>query len=377
MSLFLLGLVLVWKGTQEAPDPKDIVPREEFSSVQKELDAAKSEEVHLKQQLDALAVDLHQAQEKVQESQELEGMLNSLQQHEEENQETIYRLEKNFNFLRQKADQQARAAKEIIELIQSEKEALRHEMDDVRSKVDEEEFLSVKRENQQLHSDVNKFLDEVKDFERRLHDMQDEYETRISHSDGELLRHQQQTDRLKTGLLLIIQKVRDAQQQMLTTRQAYDLKYQQVLREKESLDTQAREKMLHLQEQSDVYQKQIHENNETILALERSLLASQEKIDQSHTLISQLQVQLKTEQDMVTAALPKDLEEDRRLRDEREKLLNEKADLERKLREMRELNEFLQKKEKILQRELTKSRTEALGFRRMCDSYKTKIENNH
>ena len=49
-------------------------------------------------------------------------------------------------------------------------------------------------------------------------------------------------------------------------------------------------------------------------------------------------------------------------------------DIEAQISKLKELNEFLTRKDKMLQTELTKSRIKALGLERICADFKTQLE---
>ncbi|MFA5261557.1 MAG: hypothetical protein WC450_10040, partial [Candidatus Omnitrophota bacterium] len=166
--LFAIGIIFVIKGASGPSVPDDVVPQEELVQTRKELGTAREEEGKLRQQLDTLAVELHQAQSHIQDTKNLEGLLNTLRQQEEDNQNTIQHLDRSLSFLKQKADEQARAAKDVIETLLIKSDALSQEVADAKSRFDEKEFLSVKEENKRLHEDVKTLLSNVEGFERQI-----------------------------------------------------------------------------------------------------------------------------------------------------------------------------------------------------------------
>jgi chromosome segregation ATPase len=179
--------------------------------------------------------------------------------------------------------------------------------------------------------------------------------------------------RLKLGLLQLIQSIRAAGEEMAAVKQSYDLRYGQLLGEKEDRASRDRQDMLNMEKQLARLQEQMQENNQIVLALEQSLAVSRDKISVSDKFINELQEQLQTQKAAAFSASG-NFGAERSLREERERLLQDKNALEIKIVELREAHEFLQQKEKILQKELTRSRTEAMGFRRICEGYKTRLE---
>nr|MBP7162323.1 hypothetical protein [Candidatus Omnitrophota bacterium] len=69
LLLFALGVVLVIKGGPVSSSHDVAASGEEIVRVQKELGTSREEEGRLKQQLDALAVELHEAQSHIQDAQ--------------------------------------------------------------------------------------------------------------------------------------------------------------------------------------------------------------------------------------------------------------------------------------------------------------------
>jgi len=63
------------------------------------------------------------------------------------------------------------------------------------------------------------------------------------------------------------------------------------------------------------------------------------------------------------------------LKKQNEELLQAKADWDLSLAKIKEFNAHLLEKEKILRYELTKSRAQALGFEKLCEDFKIRIEN--
>ena len=368
--LFAIGVVLVVKGSSGFPVPGDAVPPDELLQTRQELGSAREEEGRLKQQLDTLAVELHQAQSHIQETKELEGLLSTLREQDAENQNAIQHLDRSLAFLRQKADDQARAAKEIIETLIIKRDALDHEIADIKNRFDEAAFFSIKEENQRLQEDIKNLLGKVEGFEHQIAERAKEDAVRESAS---CERYEKETARLKQGLLQVIQRIRAAGDEMAAVKQAYDMKCQQLLDEKEDQRSQSQQDIFNMQEQLIRFQEQMKGNNEVILALEQELAASRDNLAVSDKRIIELQEQLQTQKgEEVSAA--EDWAAEQALREERARLQQDKNALEAKIAELRESHEFLQQKEKVLQRELTRSRTEAMGFRRICEGYKTRLE---
>ena len=371
---FVLGVALLMKGMPGSASVPDAVPQEDVLRAQKELGAAREEEGRLKQQLDTLAVELHQAQSHIQDTKNLEGLLNTLREQDADSQETIKHLDRSLAFLKQKADDQARAAKEVIETLLVKRDALNQEVADIKSRFDEAAYVSVKEENQRLHKDVKELFGQVEEFERQIAQKEKASAVRESEFLSEEGRYKNEIMRLRQGLLQVIDRVRAAGEEMVAVKQSYDLRCRQLQEEKELQRSQSQQEIVNMRERLARLQEQMKEYNEIILAREQDLLVSREKMSLSDTLINELQEQLKAQTATVSAAA--DSADEQSLREERERLQEDKNVLEARIAELREAHEFLQQKEKILQRELTRSRSEALGFRRICEGYKTRLEKN-
>jgi chromosome segregation ATPase len=369
---FIIGVVLIIKGASGSSAPGDTVPREELVQVQKELGAARQEDGRLKQQLDTLAVELHQAQSHVQDAKNLEGLLNTLQQQETDSQNTIQHLDRSLAFLRQKADEQARAAKGVIEALLIKSDTLSKDVAETKSRFDEKAFLSVKEENQRLQEDVKALLSKVENFERQIAEKARAGTALESELRNESQRYHKEMAFLKHGVWQLIQRIRAAGEEMAAVKQACDLRYKGLLREKEDRLARDHQGILDMEKQLARFQEQMKENNDVILALEQSLSVSRDRIALSDQLIHELQEQLKTQTAAGGGVGTSSVEQS--FREERDRLLQDKTALETKIAELREAHEFFQQKEKILQKELTKSRTEAMGFRRICEGYKMQLE---
>ncbi|HQP11529.1 MAG TPA: hypothetical protein PK470_02090 [Candidatus Omnitrophota bacterium] len=373
LLLFALGVVLVIKGGPVSSSHDVAASGEEIVRVQKELGTSREEEGRLKQQLDALAVELHEAQSHIQDAQKMEGLLDTLSRQEADSQKMVQHLERSLAFLRQKADEQARAAKDVIEALLMKNETLSRDVTDAKSRFDEKEFVSVKEDNQRLHEDLKALLVKVENFELRIAQKEKEMSAREHETSLESQRYRQNMVRLKQGLLQIIQGVRAAGQEMAGVKQAYDLRSKQLLKDKENQLLLRQQDILNREQQLGRFQDQIKEKTEALLELEQALAVSRDKIAASDQLIRKLQEQLQTQATKAVSS-PGNFAAEHSLREERDRFLQDKHALEIKITELREAHEFLQQKEKILQRELTKSRTEAMGFRKICEGYKTQIE---
>ncbi|HPB69191.1 MAG TPA: hypothetical protein PKU74_09840, partial [Candidatus Omnitrophota bacterium] len=285
LLLFALGVVLVIKGGPVSSSHDVAASGEEIVRVQKELGTSREEEGRLKQQLDALAVELHEAQSHIQDAQKMEGLLDTLSRQEADSQKMVQHLERSLAFLRQKADEQARAAKDVIEALLMKNETLSRDVTDAKSRFDEKEFVSVKEDNQRLHEDLKALLVKVENFELRIAQKEKEMSAREHETSLESQRYRQNMVRLKQGLLQIIQGVRAAGQEMAGVKQAYDLRSKQLLKDKENQLLLRQQDILNREQQLGRFQDQIKEKTEALLELEQALAVSRDKIAASDQLI--------------------------------------------------------------------------------------------
>ena len=422
--LFVVGVSLVFSGSAAAASQKALARPagdEPSEQTRQALDAARLNEEHLKTQLDKLAMDLQEAQSRAAENARLTeevaslraqaseadageaarlaAELQNLRAQESGHQQVIDRLGRDLDFLRDKADQQARDAVAVIEALSTEAGGLRQAVADAASRVDPETHDRLVQENEVLRVEVARQQEQVSQLEQQQTVAAQAQEARLAAASQELQTCRADIERLKSGLREIIARIKATGQELRTSRQAQEQEVQTLRaekerllqsapsaeavsgleeavavlrREKEAVVEQSQDQVRQLQAQIQSLQKKISENQDVIDQMEGELMASRREMQR-----------LRLEQEALAKdSLPRQRagdgredpsEEQRRLLMEQERLVREKEQLERLLAETRDANAFLQEKERVLQFELVKSRTEALGLKKICAGFKAQL----
>jgi chromosome segregation ATPase len=371
---FVLGLILVLKGSSRpapslAPDP---VVGQDLVRVKEELQAAQAQDSHLKAQLDTLAVELQQAQEKAQAALTLEEGMARLRQDGRDKERLIGSLENDLQFLKQRADGQAREAIGALEMLQAREAELQSRIFDLQSRFDEEEYRRLKEENRQLREQVPELQRRLNEGAGRAAEVETEYEGRLARSQQEAGRARGEMAEFQQGLRQLIERIAEADRELEVLKEASDDKARRHAVEISAQDARSRDEISRLKSELVTLQDAMRENHSAASALEEQLKREREQLAAARARVEELQAQ--TRAVPAPRSVPVPSGEEWQLKEEIQRIQTEKAGLEQRLGELDRENAFLTKKEQLMQAELIRNRTEALGLKRICEGFRRKLD---
>ena len=383
---FVVGAAMLFRGFTKLPDAGQTASATELEKTQSDLKAANAETEKLRAQANTLAVQLEEMKGKVTWA---EGNVKSLEEtlrKSNEAQSRVEQLEKDLQFLSQKADSQAREAIDVITRLAAETEVLKLQSTAPTPVVDES---ALKDENQKLQIQVDGYASKVKDLEAAVAAAQDagaKYAD-VTKANAQFV---EENAVLKKNLSELEEKIRAAQSEA----DEFKVQHEQALKELQAKITQ-------LETEHQALPMPSAEPAVNAAAIEEELrrvrLQSEEKIVQANAALVRLNAEMETLMSQLT-------EKDERLKkltddlfSTREELagslraINElkqsrgavvaplaedaiKPELQKRLDELLAANQQLKDKEKILTYKLTQSRAQALSLERLCDELKEQVE---
>lgn len=162
---FVLGVAFLFGGYSSLPDSAKLAPLEEFQKAQADLKLANTEKEQLRQQANTLAVQLDEMKGKFSWAEENIKKLEATSKDAAEVQLRFAQLEKDLNFLSQKADGQAVEAIEVITRLAAESESLQNTLAQKQDTVKTDELNNLTDENQKLKIQIDGYASKLKEFE--------------------------------------------------------------------------------------------------------------------------------------------------------------------------------------------------------------------
>ncbi len=386
---FVVGASFLFRGYTNLPAIGTLAPAEELEKVQTDLRLANGERENLRSQANTLAVQLEEMKSKVAWA---EGNVKSLEEtlsRGSQVQARLEQLEKDLNFLSQKADSQAREAVEVISRLATENEGLQSSIPKVSTDFQDPNVLT--DENQKLKIQIEGYLNKVKELEAVVQATQDA----VAKSAGIGVSSAQLTEEntgLKRNLFELEEKIKAAQAEAekLRAEQAQDLlELQNKISQLDEENKILREKPASAVDSATVQSPAVEEE------LKRVRLQNEERIVYANAALVKLNSDLEllnvqiTEKDAKTKKLTEELRDSRQemamlLREISElktaqKLVSvpepvDTVDLQKRLEELQAANQHLRDKEKILTYKLVLSRAQAMGLEKMCEEFKYQVE---
>lgn len=307
---FVVGVSLLWNGYRSVPSPEKIVPRQDLNTAEENFKAAKAETEKLRQQLTALTVEFDQTRTKLAEAEKNVQALKESRAQILKSQSRIEGLERDLNFLMQKADTQAVEAVDLITRLGAENENLQKAVKDALAAANPQEIERLTEENQKLKIQLEGFAGKVGELEAQAAD-QAGMNGKLQEAQAEKTGLSDENAALKAQLVEVGEKIRGAQAD--------------------------------------------HEKVQAGYAAQ---------LEQLQAAINRLQAEnaaLKEKAVAVAAAPP-------------ETWQNEKDELEKELQGLRKSHTVLLEKEKILQFKLVQSRARATGLEKICEGFKYQVE---
>lgn len=383
---FVVGAAMLFRGFTKLPDAGQTASATELEKTQSDLKAANAETEKLRAQANTLAVQLEEMKGKVTWA---EGNVKSLEEtlrKSNEAQSRVEQLEKDLQFLSQKADSQAREAIDVITRLAAETEVLKLQSAVPAPAVDES---ALKDENQKLQIQVDGYASKVKDLEAAVAAAQEagaKYAD-VTKANGQFV---EENAVLKKNLSELEEKIKVAQNEA----DQFKVQHEQALKELQA-------KIAQLESEHQALSMPSLEPAVNTAAIEEELLRvrlqSEEKIVQANAVLVRLNAEMETltsqlaEKDERLKKLTEDLFSTREELAGSLRAVNElkqskgaaaapmaddsvKPELQKRLDELLAANQQLKDKEKILTYKLTQSRAQALSLERLCDELKEQVE---
>ncbi len=358
---FLLGVTFVYKGISEEPQ----AALEDFGKVKGELAASRQTEERLKaglefanKEIGLVKKNLEEAQSSLQKSQQ---ELAAVQDSEKSYKSKIRDLEEKLTALYAKADTQAKNALELISALRQENESLKQKAETpppspAPPTPDPGAVQTLTKEAETLKAQSQELSTKIQELEQELASQKSESEKQIAeaHSTIESLKAQPTAAPTAVPSVPVADDIGKAD-------------FENLRSENEQLKAQIAEGL-----------EKIKEFENTVAQLNARPVAAAPAVPSEADLAEQAELKRVNEDLKVQIeAMRKTVEQ---LKAENAASAAKPADgkgsvdLEAQISKLQEFNEFLTKKEKMLQNELTKSRVKALGLERICADFKTQLE---
>ena len=331
--IFLIaGFAFLITGYRESPAADTVVSTGALDVIKGELSAAQEREKKLKLQLDSLAVAVDEAKGKGEELQKFEREVQSIKSQEEGYRTKIVQLEGNLSFIREKADTQAKESIEAINTLTLENARLKTDL--------ELNAAMARQESAEQIAKAQEIVDRI----------------------------QQENDTLKSGVQGMMVKINEIEKEFLNKKHGQNSPISQAaLAENELRLAESIAQIGQLHDRLESLNDQIVANDEKIKSLEESLAVSQQEVQQAQARLDELKRD--------AAAQPQRLPLESGAEMEMHHLwAEEKEEFQSNLNRLQEMNEYLIEKEKKLQLELTKARTQSLGWQKIYQEFKAQVE---
>jgi len=364
--LFVLGLTFIYRGYKGTPDTSQVVSKKEFQKLEGQLQSSVNKENKLKQQLDTLAVDLENTREKLGDLEKTKEMVEALRQTEQQYTNKIHELEQGLSFLSGKADTQASEALGAIEQLTMENEQLRVRVQEQTEAVSAEDYETVQNENKTLQEQIARHSQNIQDLGQQLTEKQKKAEEELLNAQNRISILSNENLDLKSGLEALHRKIEEVytvsdealQKNRGELRKAEDL----IARLKEENGT-LKQKASSVEESGDLtegFQHQLGEAQQLNRQLNETVVSLKEQIQVNERTVARLETENGALKEAAGAAA------ERVPIAAREGLGQKRSQLENQLKILREFNNHLIEKERLLEVELSKSRAQAIGLEKLC-----------
>ena len=349
---FLLGVTFVYKGISEKPQ----VALEDLEKVKGELAVSRQSEEGLKADLESASKETGSVKENLEEVQSsLRKSLQELavaQDSEKSCKNKIRDLEEKLTALYTKADVQAKNALEVISALRQENESLKQKAGTssplpLQSTPDPEAVQALTKEIEILKAQSQELSARVQQLEQELAVQKAESERQLAEANATIDRLKAHPEAPAAPSVPVADDIGKADLDNLRS-------------ENEQLKAQIGEGFAKIKEfESTVAQLKAQPAAAAPSVPSEADLAEQAELKRVNEDLRKMVEQLKAE-NAAAAAKPSDVKVP--------------PDIEAQISKLKELNEFLTRKDKMLQTELTKSRIKALGLERICADFKTQLE---
>lgn len=326
VACFTIGVAFIFKGYKSIPDPATIVPVKDLEKVKADFDLAKKEVGTLRKQLDTLTKELEEAKSHLQDSQKAKEVLGSL--NDESYKGRIQELEMQIKEVTEKAETQAQESLDLVIGLKNEVENLKKVVaapggGDQSAKI-QAEIESIKAKTQDQAKEA---ADAIENLLKQNKELQEKNQSAI--------------EQFKQAQVSV--------EAFNKEKSAFEAR----LKEETEKFTQLEQKLKESPPVNKETEAQVESLRKTIetLQAENKALAEEKKKEPAPAAPAPV----------AALAAP-------------DGWMAEKQALEAQIKKLKEYSAFLVDKEKLLQFELTKSRTKAMGLERILEDMKGQVE---
>ena len=367
---FLVGVSLIYKGIANSSDAESAVDHQEYEQVRSRFDVLQQEDQELKLRLDAMAVELEEAKARASEAEKFKKDADSFRQCDQQYRKKIIQLEECLHFLSREADQQAKKAIDVIQHLNSENKSFQAQAHKQLENFSAGDIDALKDEKASLERQLNENITRIAGLEDELKNTREKSELELRQAQAAIEDMERHNRAFQSGMTEITDKISSVEYEFERARREKEIQLQHarnlvdsLRREKESLIQQGgnADEISDLESEIDRIKAEsegrLSEAHQNAGRLEKEVKRLQMQIQENQGQVRELQGQIETDRRVISGAAGEDKEE-----------------LERELTELRETNQFLRQKERLLSQELLRSQTQALGLEKICKEFKKQIE---
>lgn len=386
---FVIGFALVYQGYASLPRPDDVASSEELEKTKAELKTSNAESEKLKTQANTLAVQLEEMKAKLTWAEENVKALEEMNNATAQTQTKLDQVEKDLNFLSQKADSQARESIDVITSLSAECDSLKLKLSQAPA-VSPAEVTGLKDENQKLKIQLDGYINKVKELEANLEagqkiaeaakasaqlseenaalkksltELEDKIRLLLSEAETNKSEQAKAVSELQIKIAALETENKELRERPVEVKPSFsDEEVLRLRQENEERIVLANAALVKLNSDLELVNSRVAEKDSLIKKLNEDLLTSRQlAIDNLKEITA-----LKTAQDQaVASSVPGP---------EPSGLISENDELKRRLNELIEANRLLQDKEKVLALKLGQARAKAQGLEQICEEYKLVAE---
>ncbi|MFA5088969.1 MAG: hypothetical protein WC552_08070 [Candidatus Omnitrophota bacterium] len=400
---FVAGLVIIFLGYKEIPD----IEAAQLVEIETNLTTSQKTGEKLNSELISIKKELAETQANLQQARDLEKVVAALREEKNSYKESLNKLDGDLKGVTGKADQQAQNALELIESLRQENEALKTIEEKIKG------FEAVKQSEEKLrreldllkkqHAEAQEGLEEKKkleEFSSTLKSVEAQYKENTRKLEEDIQLIAAKADRQARDAVELIKNLQEENKSISASApmKVTDLTPAETL--PQALGPLKGEDALAAAEKKA--EDEIRQQTEEIENLRKENLTLNQQVNDSLERMRHLEQEMESLRAAGTAQTPEARQDDSdvqklyadfrgQLEQIRQKVNDLKTvsvpeeehpaegDLEsqQKLRKLKEMNNFLMEREKILQLELTKSRVQALGLKRICEDFKIQLDQMH
>lgn len=379
---FVIGVSFVLKATLSAPDMDKVVSKKEYEQVQQDLQRILDEEQGLKQQLDAMALELDDSRQKIASGEEVGHQVDALRVRDQEYQAAVHQLKQQLEFLSQKADDQARKAIEVIQTLDSQRQSLKEELDHLDQSLPPEHIETLQKERALLQEQVSANQGRIVDLEKELSDTQKKSQDELMQMTEEAVRLRSENSAFQEGIQSMTEKIARVKAEV-----------EEIRGQKERELSEAKEMIARLQQEKSASSAGGVRADDEIERLEHEVqrvrMDSEQRLKDAHGHVENLKEQIHKLKDEIVLNHGRREELEQALRqshdglslsdfegesrEEVAQLQKKNKQLEEQSHELKLLNQFFKDKETLLSEELLKSQTQAMGLQKICEEFQREL----